>query len=576
MWEVSLSILLFLAASTIQEDPPQGKAVLAVLDFEDKTSRVDQAVLEGTVDYVRTALAASSKFLVVDKTRMADKRQATMNALKEESHSPQYEDKYRIELGKALFADQLLMCQVVLLGEGCCLNCSLVSLSDQAARGGTVEEFPCDANGLADAAKRTVAALTGGSPSESRRLSLESAPAAPEVRSSGAVVTGAERTNAVADLTVVIRSPSGARLELKGPRGKRFASGSPYKNRAAQPGPWCVKAVAEGYAPVELVFTLPPDEVVLKEISLEQLGALEVSGVPEGADVAVKGPGGVAAQGGLPLAVGNLVPGTYRVTVSRTGYRTAETAAVVGPGRTSQVAVELKKGDEASSDMVFLPGGKFLLGNDYGPENESPVHEVTLDGFYLDEHEVTNEQYVRCVRSGDCSRAQHIGVKGLNSPQQPVVGVTWAQAAAYCMWSNGRLPTEAEWERAARGSEARLYPWGEAAPSCTRAHFGKCAQGERQGPLSAGDREKGCTTDGVCDLGGNAWEWVHDWYHPRVYSLCIPGCTAPEGPPGGKEKVLRGGSWMDAPDTLKSSLRYHSDPSQGYVNAGFRCARDAQ
>ncbi|WAS95310.1 formylglycine-generating enzyme family protein [Nannocystis punicea] len=150
----------------------------------------------------------------------------------------------------------------------------------------------------------------------------------------------------------------------------------------------------------------------------------------------------------------------------------------------------------------------------------------------------------------------------------PVVCATWAQAETFCAWQGKRLPTEAEWERAARGPEARhQYPWGDAAPTCKRAQTYEC--GQATAPV--GRHPAGVSPEGVHDLAGNASEWVADWYHPKTY-LWTPRHN-PAGPDRGQVRVVRGGSFYDGPGYLRASYRYGLSPQWGYGTVGFRCAR---
>ncbi|MBZ5708035.1 formylglycine-generating enzyme family protein [Nannocystis pusilla] len=238
--------------------------------------------------------------------------------------------------------------------------------------------------------------------------------------------------------------------------------------------------------------------------------------------------------------------------------------------------------------MNKIDRGRFMMGcrarRDPACEaDEKPAHAVWLDSFALDVDEVTWKDYEACVRGGGCSKVAlsrcevwtgEAFVRGAPlaaeflGEDHPVVCATWEQAAAYCAWKRKRLPTEAEWERAARGAEARAqYPWGDAPPSCERAHTHEC------GPATAavGQRPAGASPEGIHDLAGNASEWVADWYAKQTYRRAFN--RNPRGPDRGEVKVVRGGSYYDGPGFLRASYRYGLSPQWGYGTVGFRCAR---
>lgn len=219
--------------------------------------------------------------------------------------------------------------------------------------------------------------------------------------------------------------------------------------------------------------------------------------------------------------------------------------------------------------MVYVPSGTFMMGNEE-VDNESPIHEVTLDGFWIDQTEVTNAQYAQCVADGVCDPSSLADDSDFNGAQQPVVSVSWFDADTYCTWSSeeaGRLPTEAEWEYAARGPDSRTYPWGNDTPTCNLAQFGSCG-GEtvEVGSFSpAGD-----SWIGAQDMAGNVWEWVNDWYDSNYYD--VSPIDNPQGPGDTGAKVMRGGSWGDIATNLRSSNRSIKDPTNRNGLFGFRCA----
>lgn len=241
-------------------------------------------------------------------------------------------------------------------------------------------------------------------------------------------------------------------------------------------------------------------------------------------------------------------------------------------------------------DRVRVAAGPFVMGEDArGEPDERPRHTRTLPAFDIDRTEVTRGSYDRCVRAGRCTSPRPLDPR-FGDPRQPVVGVSWFQAAAYCAWAGARLPTEAEWEKAARGGDGRTFPWGEAYPTSRMATFGR---DERTGhPDPVGSHPGSPSPCGALDLAGNVWEWVADPYDPYAYrepaaeptceralaSLAdlrarrVRGYTGSNPLPTTCERVLRGGGWNYGGAGLRSSNRVHHAPGYRLVMSGFRCA----
>jgi formylglycine-generating enzyme required for sulfatase activity len=215
--------------------------------------------------------------------------------------------------------------------------------------------------------------------------------------------------------------------------------------------------------------------------------------------------------------------------------------------------------------MVVVPAGQFRRGNARGDADEGPERTIVLKTFLIDRTEVSAEAYGRCVDAGKCSApAGGAGTSGL----LPVTGVSWHDAAAYCAFVGKRLPTEAEWEKAARGSQGRTYPWGERL-TCLRANYDAC---NREGPVAVGSLPDGASPYGALDMAGNVWEWTADWYAPDYYAAAAD--RDPPGPLDGTQKVIRGGAFNAPPRSLSTSYRSRSRPDARLKNLGFRCARD--
>ena len=227
-------------------------------------------------------------------------------------------------------------------------------------------------------------------------------------------------------------------------------------------------------------------------------------------------------------------------------------------------------GAAAPPGMVLIPGGTFLMGSNLGEDGEKPEHAVKLNAFYIDRTEVTNRDYKAYVDIARVSRlpdhwSDRTYPEGLEG--HPVVSVSWFEAEAYCLWAGKRMPTEAEWEKAARGSGARMFPWGNASPEAKHLNYGSA------GAAAVGSFPAGDSPYGLSDMSGNVWEWVADWYGASYYANS-PG-EDPKGPDSGTQKVLRGGGWNDPVGTLfiRTYARFRERPDNRGVHIGIRCAQ---
>lgn len=226
---------------------------------------------------------------------------------------------------------------------------------------------------------------------------------------------------------------------------------------------------------------------------------------------------------------------------------------------------------------VQVPAGAFLMGSEQGAPDEKPVHRVTGSAFVMDRYEVTNARYLACVRAGACtapslktSSLRRTYFDDASFADYPVIFVSWGQAQSFCSFAGGRLPTEAEWERAAAGSEApRTYPWGESTPDCSKANFAGCVGDTDR----VGRRVAGQSPYGAYDMAGNVWEWTADWYDAGYYASSPD--HDPPGPTSGRLKVMRGGCWVSGASTLRTSCRKPSLPNSWAPNVGFRCVYPA-
>jgi hypothetical protein len=225
----------------------------------------------------------------------------------------------------------------------------------------------------------------------------------------------------------------------------------------------------------------------------------------------------------------------------------------------------------------LIPAGTFWMGCNEAVDNECqsneyPYHEVYLDSYYIDHTEVVQAEYEKCINTSVCN-APGCEFSPVNFPGRPVACIGWAQANAYCEWVGKRLPTEAEWERAARGVDGRKYPWGNETATCERAvmHGNGMGCGSNANMLVCSKSPEGDSLEGPCDMAGNVWEWVSDWYSEGTYSESPS--SNPTGPDTGTQRILRGGSSGHSADDLRASRRLPDSPAAMYINLGFRCAR---
>lgn len=217
---------------------------------------------------------------------------------------------------------------------------------------------------------------------------------------------------------------------------------------------------------------------------------------------------------------------------------------------------------------VWIPPGRFAMGSNSGDRDEKPVHEVSLDAFYMDVCPVTNSQFSAFVaatgyRMPDWKPEQTSG------SDHPVVGVSWEDARIYCEWANKRLPSEAEWEKGARGTDGRTYPWGD---RFHPQHANVIGNGFA-GTAPVGNFPTGASPFGVLDMAGNVWEWVADWYDASRYARRGGGGEGEVFADSRQHRTMRGGAWICHVRYLRCSERGHQAPDYRSSFAGFRCAR---
>ena len=301
--------------------------------------------------------------------------------------------------------------------------------------------------------------------------------------------------------------------------------------------------------------------------------------------------------------IGGLAAGNYKLHAWQDGriFSPVLREVPVPPDATSQ---NFTRQDPV--DMIFVPGGIFQMGCDSTHNggfpcstNELPLHTVNLNGYYIDKFEVTNEKYHQCAATGACAAPSKESsythpdyYYNVAFTYYPVIWVDWTRANNYCNWAGKRLPTEAEWEKAARGvADTRTYPWSDGTPNCTLANYRNVGVGYCMGDTSqVGSYPAGASPYGALDMAGNVWEWVNDWYGSDYYchgpsaitqepwSFCgiappyLSLWLNPTGPANGTYKVYRGGSWNYLWEGLRVAFRFSKYQTFNDNNIGFRCA----
>lgn len=251
------------------------------------------------------------------------------------------------------------------------------------------------------------------------------------------------------------------------------------------------------------------------------------------------------------------------------------------------LTLELSAAEEKYPDMVFVPAGEFTMGENKRYDwtfmlayniYDGPEHAVYLDAFYMDKYEVTNEQYKKFVEETGYRRPSCWNDARFNQPNQPVVGIGWDDAVAYAKWDGKRLPTEAEWEKAARGTDKRLWPWGNKfdKKKCNvwESEVTRMWESRTNATTIVGKYEDGKSPYGCYDMSGNVWEWCADYYDQNYYT--VAPLRNPKGPELGLQRVIRGGSFLYFGHYARCSARYRVPTYTQSPQIGFRCAKSAE
>lgn len=259
-----------------------------------------------------------------------------------------------------------------------------------------------------------------------------------------------------------------------------------------------------------------------------------------------------------------------------------------GPENSKAPTVPVPSAAPAGKDgapMVLIQEGLFIMGNNEGAGNERPEHKVFLDRYLIDQFEVTISRYAKFLAEAKYPAPPTWDDEAANTAgNRPGVGLSWEDAEAYCKWVGKRLPTEAEWEKAARGPDGRRYPWGHMQPFVDIANYNRgvwvsdaitlapVESGVEGMSVRHGTKEGGKSPYGLYHMAGNAAEWVADWYDREYYQKSPE--RNPKGPAEGDKRVIRGGSWNDPPAGIRTSARLSAEPDFRDRTLGVRCAMD--
>jgi len=321
-------------------------------------------------------------------------------------------------------------------------------------------------------------------------------------------------------------------------------------------------------------------------------GGISISSDLDGAEIFLDGGVVGRVSAGKETVLANILAGEHEVSVRNSSGREIYRVVRVKENRTAMVSLTLRdripnevpyrlvslgKNSQGFEEyrreidgavVVKIPAGEFLMGN-RETERQPLEHMVYLSGFLMDKTPVTWGQFKRFAGATGASLPPNPPYWGIHD-NHPAVFVTWEEGKAYCQWAGGRLPTEAEREKAARGTDGRKYPWGNEEPDPHRAVFRRNWGSTATDPVEA--HPSGASPYGLFDMGGNVWEWCEDWYDEKYYE--VSPRRDPKGPPTGLAHVVRGGSWDSRPSVLSASCRNWGHRGYREGDFGFRCAMD--
>jgi formylglycine-generating enzyme required for sulfatase activity len=271
---------------------------------------------------------------------------------------------------------------------------------------------------------------------------------------------------------------------------------------------------------------------------------------------------------GLTTKKLNLKPGKHRLRLVLSGYQEQSRDFIIAKNQTSRFKIDLQSIRQIPG-MIYIPAGKFIMGNNQGQPDEKPEHHVFLKGYFIDAMEVTNREYQEFLKVTGRFPPDFMSDPDLNGPNQPVVGISWEDATAYAKWVGKRLPTEAEWEKAARGTKSWKYPFGN---QFKEKHANKSGKSDGYAYTAPVDKfRQGKSPYGLFQMAGNVREWCANWYQADYYT--VSSKDKDQEPKIGAYKVIRGGSWDDNKQDLLATTRRYNYTNYLDYKTGFRCAK---
>ena len=613
----------------------QSSEIIAVFEIERRGVPLKAATMANLNDYMYGRLAFAG-FKLTPQSQVRER----VVSLKRESHKDCFDQSCQIELGKAVAADKSLSSQLIKIGDVCSLQSQIYDLKTETTDVGAQAEGPCTVIGIKGCIDQVVAILKeGGVVPTAQRVQdlgkgggsakITSSPSGAEVwlndefigitphiiheKPSGTYKLRLELPDYVSnEATIVIKKGKETihHRELASNWGKISISSSPtgatvYLDDVlitdkttpcvldrVTPGVHVVKFFLAGHSEGTARTSVVRGKTASVAAKLEPMcGRLVVSSSYGGGS---KCEGNLKIDGqivGRTPWQGDVSAGSHTVEVQCPKGKASQQVTVAHNGR-SDVNIRIETAD---INWVRIPGGSFNMGSNDGDSynNEKPVHRVTVPTFEMSKTAVTFKQYRACVSAGGCTPA-HVDdgtcfvytagsvwgygtlPSSFQGDSQPVVCVDWDQAQAYARWAGGRLPTEAEWEYAARsGGRDWKYPWGNEEATCDRAVMNDGGSGcGRKSTWPVCSKPRGNTTHGLCDMAGNVWEWVQDWYHDSYKGAPTDGSAWEK--PTGSYRVNRGGSWFSIAWRVRAANRRDDDPRYRYGYLGFRLARSVR
>ena len=563
------------------------RPLVAILDIQFTEFAISDGGIERITRLLVSGFAATRQFLLVPREHVSEALQQQNVASARDCP-----DTCKIDLMHRTAASKLIESRVIRADEQCSLIVDVYDAVTQTMEKSEIVRLSgCSESALATGIEFAVARLSGRLPEGSPDVALNTP--------LSARVAGADE-----GFLAVQGTPEGARVEvaraLLSAKSPMNVSSIPVRPYAVPTGEYSVAVTMDGYEGKTYKVLITAGQTTAVSVALiKDTGRIGLSGEPIGARCTVSCRNGFTSQFGLSSTPWFItVPrGNCHVEVSRDGYQTFKEDINVAGGETVSREIRLsglsaiKDSNPSGVEWIPISGGTFWMGSLGGSFDENPIHKVTISSFEMARTETTAGQYLKCVTAGVCTPPHWDDGRCLvfiddggywrkaNLPahareeNKPVVCVDWGQANVFAKWAGGRLPTEAEWEYAARnGGKKEQYPWGDQKATCSYAVMddgsGYGCGAKAAAPVCS--RQSGNTAQGLCDIAGNVGEVTADWYG----GFSAVGSVNPQGPKAGKRKVERGGSWGSDAAGLRSRWRSNGEIDLLHDQNGFRIVRD--